>query len=695
MRNFLICLLIVVILSFSLGKLLHDESSCSLSSQQPVCSLYGTWNFVSNTLPVPEKTQVTLPLSNVAIQPNATGFTLSKEIHLQMPFKGDIGVLLPRVWHRMRVYLDSNEMVLVDEKPAMTGFSAFGSLYKLSGVNLSEKVILEISSVPKEIIGQERVHISQSPFLFGRYQEVHHKHDVYFYTAVILSSLLFLNAIYLFLHFIFFTEKKSYLFSGLLTFLFGLHTLYIVGLSSSLYSVYLELTLKLVPFLLYPSLLLRFLSSYFKLERGSLLYIADAVAGLSALFLLPVILQGTFYSPWLYFYESSFLILQLVFLGLAMFLCLVTLWDLSKSKEKTARLLLFSFSLSFGFLAHFIIEGQTGGLVDDMRLVSFVFNFFVLTIIVATIKLNEFEAQTLNQLFLAADRFVPRKILKKLGHDNIVDVQINDHIAQDLGIMFVDIRSYSAMSEKMSPADNFRFVNAFFGGMLPIIEKHNGTIDKLIGDAIMALFDSAEQAIEAARDLRHELDRYNSARSKRNFEEIDIGIGIHYGPVILGTVGTKNYMNATVISDAVNIAARLETLCKKSGARVILSSDMLVAISEKNRPQMGQESPVRYLGKAFVKGRSKPVGIYEYFGHESNEVISEKIRSREHYALALVLAEEGEFDLALHQLEILEVRDSKDSIVQFIKENIIHFQTEEKKSQELNVNKPQAFKKSG
>ena len=182
---------------------------------------------------------------------------------------------------------------------------------------------------------------------------------------------------------------------------------------------------------------------------------------------------------------------------------------------------------------HFIIEGQTGGISDDMRFVTSVLNFFVLLIIVATIRLNEFESQSLNRLFLAADRFVPRKILKKLGRDNILDVQINDHTAQDLAIMFVDIRSYSAMSEKMTPADNFRFVNAF-GGMLPIIEKHNGTIDKLIGDAIMALFDSGDQAIAAARDMRLELNRYNAPGQSVILRKLTFGIGIHYGPVILG-----------------------------------------------------------------------------------------------------------------------------------------------------------------
>lgn len=691
MRTFVLSLFLVFSLGLFLGQLSHDADRCSLSKKQPTCNLYGDWDLLANSFPNPIAEQVSLPLSNVPLKHKAGSFTLSKTLLIPGKYDGDVGLLLPRVWHRVQVTLNGKELTLVSDQAASSSFYSFGSLFKLPGADLATSATLEISSLPEYGLEHASVHLTQSPFLFGRFSAVEQKRTVYLYTSLILAALLFLNALYLFLHFIFFAEKSSYLFSGMLSLLFGLQSLYYLGISSFLNSVEIELALRLTPFLLYPSLLLRFLSSYFKMQRGSLQNFADAVAGLSALFLLPVLLQGSFNSPWLLFYEKSFLLLQILCLGLAMFLCLVTLWDLAKNKENTASLLLFSFSASFGFLVHFIIEGQTGGISDDMRSVVIMLNFFVLLIIVATIRLNEFESQSLNRLFLAADRFVPRKILKKLGRDNILDVQINDHTAQDLAIMFVDIRSYSAMSEKMTPADNFRFVNAFFGGMLPIIEKHNGTIDKLIGDAIMALFDSGEQAIAAAKDMRLELDRYNVARAKRNFEEIDIGIGIHYGPVILGTVGTRNYMNATVISDAVNIAARLETLCKQSGARVILSSDILVSISEKSRPQMGQESPVRYLGKAFVKGRSKPIGIYEYFGHETEEIIMQKIQSREQYALTLVLAEEGEFELALQQLEILETTDSADEIVQFIKENILHFQKEEKQKKQVNLVKAKGF----
>lgn len=691
MRTLVLSLSIVILLGLFLGQLSHNSDRCSFSKKEPACSLYGEWHLVSNSFPNPIAEQVSLPLSNVPLKHKAGSFTLSKTLLVPGKYDGDVGVLLPRVWHRMRVTLDGKELTLVGDQAVSASFYSFGSLFKLMDANLKTSAALEITSLPGHGLDHASVHLTQSPFMFGQLSAVEQKQKVYLYTSLILAALLFLNSLYLFLHFTFFREKSSYLFSGMLSLLFGLQSLYYLGLSSFLHSVEIELALRLTPFLLYPSLLLRFLSSYFKLQRGSLQTCADVVAGLSALFLLPVLLQGAFSSPWLKFYETSFLPLQILCLGLAMFLCLVTLWDLAKNEQKTASLLLFSFAASFGFLVHFIIEGQTGGISDDMRFLTIVLNFFVLLIIVATIRLNEFESQSLNRLFLAADRFVPRKILKKLGRENILDVQINDHTAQDLAIMFVDIRSYSSMSEKMTPSDNFRFVNAFFAGMLPIIEKHNGTIDKLIGDAIMALFDSGEQAIAAAKDMRLELDRYNVARAKRNFEEIDIGIGIHYGPVILGTVGTRNYMNATVISDAVNIAARLETLCKRSGARVILSSDILVAISEKNRPQMGQESPVRYLGKAYVKGRSKPVGIYEYFGHEAEDAIMQKIQSREQYALALVLAEEGEFELALHQLEILETGDSADQIIQFIKENIIHFQEEERQTKQINVAKAKGF----
>lgn len=208
-------------------------------------------------------------------------------------------------------------------------------------------------------------------------------------------------------------------------------------------------------------------------------------------------------------------------------------------------------------------------------------------------------------------RFVPMEFLKFLKRDSIVDVQLGDQVVQRMAILFSDIRSFTAMSETMTPQENIDFINSYLVAVSPVIRNHGGFIDKFIGDAIMALFpDRPDSAMAAALGMRSALGTFNVRRSAEGKDPISIGIGIHYGELMLGTVGEAGRIETTVIADAVNIASRLEGLTKKVGADIVISRDVCDNLREPGR------YAIERIGRVSVKGKKKPVEIFKLTGAE-------------------------------------------------------------------------------
>ncbi|HYX05016.1 MAG TPA: adenylate/guanylate cyclase domain-containing protein, partial [Reyranella sp.] len=163
---------------------------------------------------------------------------------------------------------------------------------------------------------------------------------------------------------------------------------------------------------------------------------------------------------------------------------------------------------------------------------------------------------------LSIERFVPHAFLRIVGKPSIVDVELGDNKQETMSILFSDIRSFTTLSESMTPDENFTFINAYLERMGPVIRNHNGFIDKYIGDAIMALFTNADDAVRAGLAMLETLAAFNAERRPAGQPPIGIGIGINSGSLMLGTIGEKQRMEGTVISDAVNLAARVEDLTK-------------------------------------------------------------------------------------------------------------------------------------
>jgi len=245
------------------------------------------------------------------------------------------------------------------------------------------------------------------------------------------------------------------------------------------------------------------------------------------------------------------------------------------------------------------------------------------------------------ELTRAYSRFVPREFLYFLGKNSITQVQLGDQIQKNMTVLFSDIRAFTDLSEQMTPQENFNFINAYLRRVSPIIREYNGFIDKYMGDAIMALFPTdANDAIQAAIAIQQEVNSYNLHRLEEGYQPINIGIGLHTGMVMLGTIGEAQRMEGTVISDAVNLAARLEGLTKLYGASIIISGEMMFSLENPT------QYTFRFLDKVKVKGKDEAVSIFEILEGETEELIALKLRTQDSFERGLLHYHNQEFDRA-------------------------------------------------
>ena len=221
-------------------------------------------------------------------------------------------------------------------------------------------------------------------------------------------------------------------------------------------------------------------------------------------------------------------------------------------------------------------------------------------------------------------KYVPTQFLKFLDKESIINVEPGDVCQNKMTVLFSDIRSFTTLSEKMSPNENFKFLNEYFSSIGPIIRKHNGFIDKYIGDAIMALFpNKADDAISCAIDMQDCVNQLRKTLSNKYFSELAIGIGLHSGKLMLGIIGEEERLQGTVIADAVNLASRIEGLTKILGASIITSKKMIKETSKKSK------FICRELGIVKVRGREQIVEIVEILNGISGKTYKKRLETKE------------------------------------------------------------------
>jgi len=266
---------------------------------------------------------------------------------------------------------------------------------------------------------------------------------------------------------------------------------------------------------------------------------------------------------------------------------------------------------------------------------------------------SELEKNVLEiqQYATAATRFVPQDFLKILKKESIMEIAIGNCVEKEMSVLFLDIRSFTTLSERSSPVEIFNLLNTLMTYITPEIINNKGFIDKYIGDAIMALFLNASDALQGSIAMLENMNAFNEFRAGNNLPPIGVGIGINTGSLALGTVGFKDRMDCTVISDTVNLASRLESLTRTFGVDLLISEPCYNHLQEK------EKFHCRSLGMTSVKGKAQQVKIYEVF--QNNSPL--EIQLKKEYAAM--------FEMAVNHFEQKEFLEASSLFRQIISKN--------------------------
>ncbi len=262
------------------------------------------------------------------------------------------------------------------------------------------------------------------------------------------------------------------------------------------------------------------------------------------------------------------------------------------------------------------------------------------------LKAQEALNQELSKVNTAFGRFVPHEFIESLGYESVLEVSLGDQVEKEVTVLFADIRGYTTLAEEMTPSENFQFLNAYLGRLGPPIQAQGGFVNQYYGDGIMALFlNDPSDALRAAIEMQRELEAYNRERMEKGRIPIQVGIGMHTGSLMMGIIGDTLRMDAGVVSDTVNSAARMEGLTKHFGVQILMSATTQEKIRDK------AAFGLRYLGKVLVKGRKRPTGVFECFDGDPAPQRDRKAAIRDEFEQGLKAYLNADFPHALRAWE--------------------------------------------
>ncbi|WP_460015813.1 adenylate/guanylate cyclase domain-containing protein, partial [Mycobacterium avium] len=237
-------------------------------------------------------------------------------------------------------------------------------------------------------------------------------------------------------------------------------------------------------------------------------------------------------------------------------------------------------------------------------------------------------------------RFVPNELLRILDIDDLRRVRNGHRVEREMTVLISDIRSYTAMIEDMNVAEAGNLAMGFLRAVeLPIISYH-GMIQDVRGDEIVAVFESEADAVRAGLGMLRSLHEHNQERRALGSEELRAGIGINTGAVAVGLVGGVNRMVLTIIGDAVNLAARIESTNKRYRSALLISDRTYQRIAG------SEEFDVRRMERVMVVNRRRPVTIYEVYNGDSGPLRAAKRAAQPAFDEAFALFDAGDVDAA-------------------------------------------------
>jgi adenylate cyclase len=264
-----------------------------------------------------------------------------------------------------------------------------------------------------------------------------------------------------------------------------------------------------------------------------------------------------------------------------------------------------------------VLNKKTGGTAYDIRFLRRDDTSFSLNL--NALPLHDTHGHLLGGVLVAEDitheqrlmntlcRYMAREVAEQVMNEK--DKHKLGGVRTDVTILLTDIRNFTSISEQMDPWHVVELLNSYFPGMINIIFRHQGMVDKFIGDSILAVFgvpvpreDDALRAVRAALEMQNILHEINTERALKQERTLEIGIGITSGTVISGNIGSERRMDYTVIGDPVNLAARLEGLTKEVKRRILVNDRVHAAIAH--------EIPCEPLGLFSVKGKREKVPVF-------------------------------------------------------------------------------------
>ena len=283
---------------------------------------------------------------------------------------------------------------------------------------------------------------------------------------------------------------------------------------------------------------------------------------------------------------------------------------------------------------------------------------------------NSFEEKDRTEKFYY--KFVPEKFREYLGKKKLTDLSLGDASNRELTVLFTDIRSFSINSEMMTAKENFAFANTIYGKAGPVVRAHNGFIDKNIGDAVMALFENADDAVAAGIDLYKVIVHDSETARELKVSDINIGIGIHTGMAMIGIVGESERLSGTVISDTVNLSSRLESLTKQYKTAMLVSKDTVDRLSSP------EDLSLRYLGMIQVAGVNEVKAVYEVLDCLKDDVKKARSGNAADFRESLTLFQLGRHDDALKALDQIASEGRNDYVTDMYADYIRNMSPDDK-----------------
>ena len=270
--------------------------------------------------------------------------------------------------------------------------------------------------------------------------------------------------------------------------------------------------------------------------------------------------------------------------------------------------------------------------------------------------------------------FVPEQFLNRIAPQGVESIRLGNVTEEEVTILFCDIRDFTAITESQNPKETFEWLNAFFNQMSVCITSNYGFIDKYLGDAIMAVFDrpqfQSQDALKAALMMKQSLQEFN-----RQQHPIKVGIGIHTGLGMIGTLGSEERMDSTVIGDVVNTASRLEGLTKVYGCTIIVSQSTLEhlnqttnwveTVSDSLMTQYPLSSDVfywRWIDCVIPRGKQKAIEIYELLGIFSSRIPTSEILVLSQFDLGIQAWKNQDYEAALGYFQTVLQHNPNDTV---------------------------------